>query len=103
MADSTPGQLEDQITGQDGVSVEYEPEEIDILTRRISRLREPDRSVLRARLEGDLLKDIAAQKGITRERVRQIESRALRRLARMYDRPAPLASVTQIVGRTTAA
>lgn len=58
--------------------------ELAILERNIRRLRPRQQEILRARLAGRTLLEIGKTLGITRERVRQIESGAKQELAWMY-------------------
>ena len=54
------------------------PSVFDVLQE--SLLPEEDKSILRQRMAGITLEAIAAERGVTRERIRQIEAKALRKL-----------------------
>jgi RNA polymerase sigma factor (sigma-70 family) len=58
------------------------------LLRAINELREPDRSVLRARLAGETMRALATRLGRTKARVQQIEDRAATTVARVLLRLA---------------
>lgn len=59
---------------------------ISELNRKIERLPERMQYVLRSRMAGMTLKEVGAELGVGRERVRQIEEDAKQKLARMYRR-----------------
>jgi len=53
--------------------------------RRLGQLPVREREILRRRSQGETLKDIAASFGVCKERVRQIETRAIELLADVAD------------------
>ena len=85
--DATVGELlpSDQATPEEEVTVSLEQ---DVLRRAIAELPDREREIVKLRygLNGDpdpwSLEEIGRRLGITRERVRQIETQALERLAR---------------------
>ncbi len=69
----------DDLAARDEVSPDRE--RLDAVWRAVDALREPDRTVIRLRYgEGLLLREVGDRLGRTTERVRQIESRGVRRL-----------------------
>ena len=61
------------------------------LESKIDRLPERERLVIRRRLAGKTLVEVGKEMGVTRERVRQIETSAKQSLAWMYGIAAPIA------------
>lgn len=59
----------------------WEPEELELVSAGLQELEPRDRDILIRRCQDETLEAIGADYGLTRERVRQIEHRAIERLA----------------------
>ena len=97
MIDDEETELEDLVAGSDNERQHMQTEHRDLVQRLLSdqRLTERERYVLRRRYGFDdgqsrTLEEVGDELEITRERVRQIETRALRKMRRQLGLPADI-------------
>lgn len=64
--------------------------------RALKKLDHRDRKILWARANGKTLKSIGLKMGLSRERIRQLESRALKRLATIFGLDEPKSSLKEV-------
>lgn len=74
----------DEMRGQSVVAPYHEDEvPVELMRECINKLPPRERKVLSMRMDGDVLKDIGKSMGITKERVRQLQFRAMKTMRRL--------------------
>lgn len=70
------------------------------LHNKLDRLDDRSRRILWARACGQSLQGVAAQEGLTRERIRQLQNAAMDKLAQEYGKMKPEKNLSKVLGST---